>query len=168
MIDLKEFADGMRWQSENASGATLESDEVEFVVWMADEITRLRAQVAAAYDDAKTQAESRAVLYSEDKPHDWEDTADNMFWGLVAALDGRAPADAAAALDALLERAVKAALEDAAGKSLEHLMLVQPHDPDHPKSDLVSQGYGNAALNISAAIRAIDPAAIVAKAKAPD
>jgi hypothetical protein len=64
----------------------------------------------------------------------------------------RAEADArlAAACEAMRLRALDIAHE--------HLALVQPHDPDDPHpEDKVAQGYGNAALNISAGIRALTP-----------
>ena len=62
----------------------------------------------------------------------------------------RAEADArvAAACEAMRLRALDIAHE--------HLARVQPHDPDDPHPvDKVAQGYGNAALNISAAIGAL-------------
>jgi hypothetical protein len=64
----------------------------------------------------------------------------------------RAEADArvAAACEAMRQMALDIAHE--------HLARVQPHDPDDPHPvDKVAQGYGNAAINISAAIRALTP-----------
>jgi hypothetical protein len=63
-----------------------------------------------------------------------------------------------AALDAAEAReraAVADAYEKAALKADYHLDMVKPHDPDAPGPDDIAQGYGNAALNIAVAIRAL-------------
>jgi hypothetical protein len=67
---------------------------------------------------------------------------------------------AAEALDALLasrerERAARAEEQEACAKVAdEHRARVPGHHPDEEMADKVAQGYGNAALNIAAAIRA--------------
>jgi hypothetical protein len=64
----------------------------------------------------------------------------------------RATLDAA---EAEKRAAVEAAYEKAAQKADYHLDRVKPHHPDEPGPDKVAYGYGNAALNIAVAIRAL-------------
>lgn len=54
-----------------------------------------------------------------------------------------------------VDAAIRIVVEACASVADEHRARVKDHNPDKPGSDLVAQGYGNAALNIAAAIRGI-------------
>jgi hypothetical protein len=79
-----------------------------------------------------------------------------------AAAESYARANAAEAQLAERDAAIAAAYEAATGVACAHYSLVRPHHPDMTMSDLVAQGYGNAALNIGHAIRALTPSAALA------
>jgi len=137
--DLDEFIRGMRWQNENATGATLDDAEVAMVVGMADEITRLRAQVAFAYLDAAD------VLVEM-----WASTSAEH----EKAIRNRTPADAAAALDTLLHQARREgaeAMREAAAK----IAKAGPDIPD--RSHLNQSDFDVLALEI----RALNPEQVV-------
>lgn len=51
--------------------------------------------------------------------------------------------------------AFKAGLERAAEVADEHRARIKNHNPDDPEEDLVTYGYGNAALNIASSIRSL-------------
>jgi hypothetical protein len=61
-----------------------------------------------------------------------------------------------AALTAGLREQIRAeALREAAAVANAHRARIPGHHPDGPRDDLVAQGYGNASLNIAAAILAL-------------
>lgn len=56
-----------------------------------------------------------------------------------------------------IAKAAKAEAREACAKIADkHLARVPDHCPDREMEDLVAQGYGNAALNIAAAIRSME------------
>jgi len=100
----------------------------EAVGRLAEELERLRQRVEAA----EAPIHSAIAIYK------------------LLAKEAEARAEAAGAS---LTRARADAIEDAAMVADKHLGYVPGHHPDMLMSDLVSQGYGNAALNIAKEIR---------------
>lgn len=129
-------------------------------------VERLKAQVAAAYEDAAAQcadqfaAHMTAAICGEPDNSRTREAAANMADRLLHRIRKRTPDDAAAALDAMLERAVKAALKDAAD-----LMALRCGDIAPDIADPFDRGWNIACKTGASDIPAIDPAAIVEKVK---
>ncbi len=66
--------------------------------------------------------------------------------GVIARWNTRTPSQAQ------IDAAVRAERDRCAKVAAAHLERVQPHSPDDDMLDKLAQGYGNAALNIAAAI----------------
>lgn len=130
-----------------------------------------REQVAAAYEDAAAQcadqfaAHMTAAICGVPGNSRSREAAANMAERLLHRIRNRTPADASAALDALLHQALAEraeAMREAAANECAIIVKASSLEVGNPE---FRAGKVNAARKLHDRIRAIDPAAIVQKVK---